>query len=69
MCVSPAFVGAAVGDTVGAVGTGVSTVHAVNTSVAEAPLEMVYGPATTTSPPASFKVQDAPYQPVYWLNM
>jgi hypothetical protein len=56
MCVSPTFVGTAVGAAVG-------TIHAVNISVAEAPLEKVYGPATTASPPVSFKVQDAPFQP------
>jgi hypothetical protein len=38
-------------------------IHAVNTSVAEAPFEKVYGPATATSPPTTFKVQDAPVQP------
>jgi hypothetical protein len=54
---SPAFVGAAVGAAVGAV-------HAVNTCVAEAPLEKVYGPATTANGQyAAFRVQDAPFQP------
>ena len=55
MLVSPTLVGTAVGAAVGA--------HAVNTCVAELPLEKVYGPATTASPPGTFKVQDAPFQP------
>jgi hypothetical protein len=38
-------------------------IHAVNTSVAEAPFEKVCGPATATSHPTTFKVQDAPVQP------
>jgi hypothetical protein len=63
--VSPKLVGAVVGAAVdAAVGAAVGgRVHVVNTSVAEAPLDNVYGPATTTSPLASFKVQDAPVQP------
>jgi hypothetical protein len=67
--VSPMMVGAAVGAAVGAVGAAVGAVHAVNNCVAEAPLEKVYGPATTASPPGIFSVTVAPYQPLYSLSM
>jgi hypothetical protein len=43
--------------------------HVVNAFVAEALLVKVYRPVTTTSPPASFKVQDPSTQPSPWLSI